>query len=128
MKTISLLLVAVVASVGNALIQPQTTKLPTASNGYVNPKVMPYEDSVDTAVLQKIMKMQVHEIENELRDKYGQVFCNNQFSRSHKEDLAIFLEEVRRTKQPVSYDEMPIIEDGNPGSWINDKSGDFFRV
>jgi hypothetical protein len=73
----------------------------------------------------KIMTMKEYEIENELRNKYGQVFCNNLLN---KQDLAELLLKVRRTKKPVEYDEMPIISDGSPGHWMNDKSGDFFRV
>jgi hypothetical protein len=96
-------------------------------------KAMYHDDNYENAAAatseqqewKKIMTMKEYEIENELRNKYGQVFCNNHLN---KQDLAELLLEVRRTKKPVEYDEMPIISDGSPGHWIDDKSGDFFRV
>jgi hypothetical protein len=147
-SSFALVAVAVVASVGEAFVvvpkSASTCGVALAATygfqedgplGYSMPakSTAVYHDDFETMSdrqeLKKIMAMKEYEIENELRDKYGQVFCNNHFTRTHKQDLAEFLLEVRRTKKPVHYDdEMPEISDNAPGHWMNDKSGDFFRV
>jgi hypothetical protein len=131
-----LFLLSVVGGIGDAFLLLPPSVVPTTQsnavvllNAYSSRPFTNTEKDVGTInELRKIMSMSVQAMENELRDTYGQVFCNNHYTATHKEDLAEFLLHIRRTKKPVTYDEMPIIGDGTPGSWIDDKSGSFFLI